>query len=93
MANISITVGAFTATKTVSNTDLSRLLSAYQTIYGQVPVDANAVPIVYRDMTSQETFDKFANGLFQGIVANIKRAEQTIAANTAIANVTNITLT
>lgn len=92
MATISITVGAFTASKTVSTNDLNRLLAAYRTIYGQVPVDPSASPVVMRDMTNQETFDKFSSGLLQGMVDAVKRAEQQVASQSAITAVTSITL-
>ncbi len=83
MASMVITVGSFTKSKTISNGDLSRFLTAYMGIYGQVPVTPPTEPPTFRDMTQQETFDKFANGLYQGMMDAVKNQEKAAAAKTA----------
>ena len=93
MATVSITVGPFTISKTVSAGDLTRLVAAYKVIYGQVPVDPGAIPIVLRDMTDQETFNKFAGGILQGMVNAVKGAEQQVASQAAVTAVTSISMT
>ncbi len=92
MATLTITVGSFTKSKTISNADLSRYLTAYMGIYGQVPVTPATVPPTFRDMTQQETFDKFADGLYQGMIDAVKNQEKTMAAKSAADAITPIIL-
>jgi len=95
MAIIGIQIGSFTASKTVSAGDLTRVLNAYKTIYGQVPSGppdpvTNITPM--RDMTDQETFNKFSSGLLQGMINAVKQTEQQVAAQAAVTVVTSITM-
>ena len=100
MATITIQINAgaqtYTHTKTVTGPHLVRFLAAYRTLLGQVPTGEQpepGQPIPMRDMTDEETAAAWANGIFAGTKANIKRVEQTAASTTASAAVTEITLT
>lgn len=93
MATLTMTIGSFTASKTIAANDLTRLLNAYKTVYGQVPVDPTATSIVMKDLTNQEVFDKFSQGFFQSIVNQIKSAEQQLASQTAAQAVVSVVLT
>lgn len=88
MATLSLTFGSFTASKTISAGDLTRLLDAYKKNYGQIPDGAGGM----RDMTNQELFDTFAAGFFSGIVNAVKSVESETACAAARAGVTSIIL-
>lgn len=100
MATITIQIIAgaqnFTHTKTVSATHLVRMLAAYRTILGQIPA-GSADPVTgivpMRDMTDAETAAAWATGLFNGTKANVLRAEQASAAQTASTSVAEIGMT
>lgn len=79
----------YTAQKTLAGADLVRLLKAYRTLYGQV---SDGTPTGMRDMTDQETFNKFSAGLLQGVIDNVLNAEKQ-AAQAAITPVVPISLT
>jgi hypothetical protein len=88
MASITLTIGTFTTTKTIPPADLTRLLTAMKTHYGQVV--ENGVP---RDRTNQELFDLWAAGTLQALRDIAKRVEQEAAKATAAAGVADISLT
>lgn len=79
MANITLTMGALTVTKTVSTADLQRIIDTYKANYGQVSGGAGGL----RDMTNQELFDAFSAGFFNGLIGAVTSHEGDIAAASA----------
>lgn len=90
MATITITASGLTArSKTISTAHTTRLLAAYRVRYGQVSDGAGGM----RDMTDQEVFNAFADGLFRGMIGVVRSAEDEVAVRTAKAGVSDIILT
>lgn len=72
MATITLTIGTFTRTATISATDLNRVVAAFKSRYGAV-------------LTNQQAFDIWADGTVQAL-RDIVRGEElntTIANDTA----------
>jgi hypothetical protein len=80
----------FTQSVTISDADVTRVLNAYKTIYGQIC--DNATPPVCRARTNAETFLAIATGIFAGIKNNVLSQEQAGAASTATAAVAPVTM-
>lgn len=72
MATISIAAtGVTTRSKTISTNDTQRLLNAFRKVYGQVSDGAGGM----RDMTDQEIFNRFADGVFESFITTTYNAE------------------
>lgn len=85
MATISIEVVAgaqtFTHTRTVSAAHLTRLVSAYRALLNMPSA------------TDEEVVQAWAQGIFSGTVANVKRSEKDVAAASASDAISDIILT
>lgn len=69
----------FSAAATVDDTFQTRFFNAFRTLYGQVPVDPEAFPVVMRDMTDEEVYKKWSGGFMLGTIGNIKATEKHLA--------------
>lgn len=65
----------YSSAATVDDTFANRFFTAYKSLYGQVPVDPEATPVVMRDMTDDEVYSKWAGGLMVGTIGNIQSTE------------------
>lgn len=83
------TAGNITVAYEMSDADGARIIMAYGKIYGPVD-DGNGG---MRPMTPTEIVDKLGQGLISGVIANVKRLEQSEAAEAAAAAVTDIVVT
>lgn len=70
----------YTASATVDNTFAPRFFAAYGALYGQVPIDPSASPVVMRNMTPAEIYAKFSSGFMDGVISNIQAQERAAAA-------------
>jgi len=89
---LTATAGAGTMTQsvTIPDADVTRVLNAYKTIYGQIC--DNATPPVCRARTNAETFLAIATGIFTGIKNNVLSQEQAGVAATATGAVSPVTM-
>lgn len=78
MAVLTITIGALSNTKSISNTDITRVLNAAKRGYGQVNDNG-----VLRDRTNQELLDLIA-AEFHRKLDEMARQSETSAATEAI---------
>lgn len=63
--------------KTISAGDVTRVLTAYKNIAGQVP---DVTPGTFRDRTNQEIMDWFADKLFDRMKEDVRNIERDAAA-------------
>ena len=69
--------------------DYNRVLDAYRALLGQVPDGEGGL----RDMTDAETASAFAEGIFNGLKANVHRKEKDVASKNASDAINEIDLT
>lgn len=82
MATLTFSATGLTArSKTISAGDVTRVLTAYKTIAGQVP---DVTPGTFRDRTNQEIMDWFADKLFDRMKEDVRNIERDIAAKTVV---------
>ena len=88
MGTMTITIDTgsdtFAHSRTVSGPHLQRFADAYRGILGQID-DV--------DMTDTEVMEAYANGIFDGTKANVKRQEQLGVSKTATDGVSDINMT
>jgi len=68
----------------VPDTEMPYFFDAYRTTYGQVHEDPNDPSSPMRDMTDLETFQKYATGLANGTMANVRRDREVKAMQDAV---------
>lgn len=91
MANITITVGANSITKTLSAGDVTRLINAYKVLYANKWFSGDPpAPFV---PTNAQIFAEFANGVFHGVRATIVSHEKELAVQAALAGVADLVIT